>query len=265
MILSITILFILVIIIYWSYINSSRFTITVHKITSDKVKRTSKFLIIADYHGNKHVNHRLLRELWETGRYDGLFLLGDITDRKAKDFEKTKFFLKLFDGGIHKCYVFGNHEKDCQWETELEPLYAEFGFEKMTEQPFLFMTKEGDKIAVYGRDFYDPGVDYVPTEGLNLLLTHSYVEFKWKRKDEIFFDGILSGHTHGGQIRFPGIGQIVGHGFEFFPEFSKGAYLTSKGEPIFISSGLGNSSLPIRLFNPVEVVELRVVPKKPKA
>lgn len=74
-------------------------------------------------------------------------------------------------------------------------------------------------------------------------------------------DLILSGHTHGGQIRLPLIGAVVAPGQGFFPEYDKGIFRIND-TILYIDSGLGNSAAPIRAFNPVQISNIIIEPEK---
>lgn len=63
---------------------------------------------------------------------------------------------------------------------------------------------------------------------------------------------VFAGHTHGGQICLPFGIEIVGEG-GIFPKYNSG-YNDINGMPLIISSGLGYSTVNVRLYNPPEVV-----------
>ena len=67
-------------------------------------------------------------------------------------------------------------------------------------------------------------------------------------------DLIFTGHAHGGQFRIPLIGGgLVAPDQGLFPEFTSGLHI--RGSSImFISRGLGNSIVPIRIFNRPEII-----------
>ena len=66
-------------------------------------------------------------------------------------------------------------------------------------------------------------------------------------------DLVLSGHAHGGQVRLPGIGGLFAPGQGILPRLTSGVY--ARGETrLVVSRGLGNSSFPLRVFNPPEIV-----------
>ncbi len=66
-------------------------------------------------------------------------------------------------------------------------------------------------------------------------------------------DLVFTGHAHGGQWRLPGIGGLVAPGQGFFPEYTEGAH-TAGSTTMYVSRGLGNSLMPIRIFNRPELV-----------
>ena len=78
-------------------------------------------------------------------------------------------------------------------------------------------------------------------------------------------DFIVSGHTHGGEIRLPGILGLGGNGIPLFPlptelgaQYDEGDfdYRFDSGEtiPLYITSGVGQSGTDARLFNPPEII-----------
>lgn len=65
-------------------------------------------------------------------------------------------------------------------------------------------------------------------------------------------DLIVAGHTHGGQIRIPLIYKwVIPCEYDWGP--AQG-WFEVLGNPLYITSGLGEIGLPLRLFNPPEIV-----------
>lgn len=73
-------------------------------------------------------------------------------------------------------------------------------------------------------------------------------------------DLVLSGHAHGGQFRLPFVGGIVAPDQGFPPEYTAGEYYMN-GTEMIVSRGLGNSVIPVRLFNYPEIVCVDLVGK----
>ncbi|GHF95137.1 putative metallophosphoesterase [Deinococcus piscis] len=69
----------------------------------------------------------------------------------------------------------------------------------------------------------------------------------------------LAGHTHGGQVRLPGVGALVvpsAYGTRYAMGWHQGEY----GSPAYVSRGLGVSGLPVRTFCPPEVTVMDLLP-----
>ena len=73
-------------------------------------------------------------------------------------------------------------------------------------------------------------------------------------------DLVLSGHAHGGQFRLPFVGGIVAPDQGFLPKYTAGEYYMN-GTEMIVSRGLGNSVIPVRLFNYPEIVCVDLVGK----
>jgi len=76
-----------------------------------------------------------------------------------------------------------------------------------------------------------------------ILLTHSPEIFL--QADLIKFDLVLAGHTHGGQVRLPGIGALwLPAGSEPF----ESGWFFGQNARMFVTRGIGTSILPVRAF-----------------
>jgi predicted MPP superfamily phosphohydrolase len=67
---------------------------------------------------------------------------------------------------------------------------------------------------------------------------------------------VLAGHTHGGQVRIPGLGALYNSTW-IGRKFDRGLF-DFKGVPLYITAGVGTSIVPIRLFDPPEVTLVTV-------
>lgn len=68
-------------------------------------------------------------------------------------------------------------------------------------------------------------------------------------------DLTLSGHLHGGIIRLPGIGGLIGPDPGLFPKYDRGEYELG-GKKMIVSTGLGTHTINLRINNPPELVIL---------
>lgn len=85
-------------------------------------------------------------------------------------------------------------------------------------------------------------------EGFDLVIAHEPDLFTNLADQGL--DLMLSGHTHGGQVRVPVLGELI------LPylgrEYPMGSY-SRAGADLFVSRGLGTSKLPLRFLCPPEI------------
>ena len=90
---------------------------------------------------------------------------------------------------------------------------------------------------------------FAALSGYKVLLNH-HPEYYPDYIKQLDIDLILSGHAHGGQIRFFGIG-LFAPGQGFFPKYTSGIH----DGRLIVSRGLANNAPPIpRLFNSKELI-----------
>ncbi len=111
--------------------------------------------------------------------------------------------------------------------------------------------------------FPEPEASWQEGSALRLALSHAPYERVLNQATELGSDLILAGHTHGGQIRVPGVGALVNN-TDVPGEYSRGLYkwhCDGKTSWLNISAGLGTSRYAqIRLFCRPEVSILRLFP-----
>ena len=96
--------------------------------------------------------------------------------------------------------------------------------------------------------------DKDPT-GYNLMIAHNptFMDtyLKWGA------DLVVSGHLHGGVVRFPFVGGVISPQFDLFPKYS--GEMKKVGEAVaVVSKGIGIHTIKVRLFNPAEVVVMHI-------
>ena len=93
----------------------------------------------------------------------------------------------------------------------------------------------------------------------NILLAHNPDYFQayagWGA------DLVLSGHVHGGIMRLPVLGGVLSPALRLFPRYDGGLYEEGKSKMV-LGRGLGTHTLPIRVFNPGELIVVRLEPER---
>lgn len=240
----ILIIFIILIFIYFYNCYECR----VFKIKKEKfhLGKSLRGILITDFHDNK-INLEKLSDEVERFNPDAVFLGGDIISRDTRDFTNVENFLKIFKG-YRTLFVTGNHEEENSDLNIFLALLNKYNVINLGEIEYV----EIKGVRIYGsfspKNVLDDG--YV-----NILLSHS---ISYLFRENLNYDLNLSGHTHGGQVRLPFIGQIIAHGYKFFPKYSMGRYKVGKSL-CYISGGLGNSVFPVRFLNRVSITEFEII------
>lgn len=101
------------------------------------------------------------------------------------------------------------------------------------------------------QDFMDAFTD---TETPTVLLAHlSEGLLAYHCLGDWNVDLVLSGHTHGGQIRLPLLGGLYDPEVGFFPKYTQGLF-RNNGAYLVLSTGLGSSTRIPRFNNPPELI-----------
>ncbi len=194
---------------------------------------------------------------------DIIVITGDLVDSNHTNVERAVAFVKEAVKIAPVYYVTGNHE---YW---LDPSENEQMMQGILAAGAYDLDDEAVRIEKGDSSFLLVGLDdqHLSDETLKNLLQEQKNELSIVLAHEPQYlqnyanagaDLVLTGHAHGGQIRLPFVGGIVAPDQGFLPEYTSGQYNSTDTEMI-VSRGLGNSIIPVRLFNYPEVVcvELR--------
>lgn len=198
---------------------------------------------------------------------DIIVITGDLIDRRRYDLAVAMEFIT---GAIKLApvyYVSGNHEAWSEKFTEIKESLTASGVTVLDDKSVKISRGKGT-IGIYGLS--DPGFTspvnssskdstkirkqlsaWSTDEGFKLLLSHRPEFFDTYCKNNM--DIVFTGHAHGGQIRIPFIGGLFAPNQGLFPKYTSGSH-TQNNTTMFVSRGMGNSVIPIRVFNRPEIV-----------
>lgn len=261
-IIPILLLLILIFLIY-NHIQISKIYINRTILNSPKLNKELRLTQISDYHNNYRIDENQLLDEIKSFNPHIILLTGDIIDSKTKDVNPVVNLIERIKAINPRIYfVRGNHEIGCKYEDEFISKLKGIGITILDNENQL-IDIDGEKINICGVGFYINRRDYgkalegIDEKNFTLMLSHS------PNRPIVYSTGledlILSGHTHGGQVRLPIIGAIVVPGQGFFPKYHKGLY-ELENTLLYIDSGLGNSLLPLRLFNRVQISNIIIKP-----
>lgn len=278
-------IFIVVILILISillYIGNNYITTSEYKVKLNNLPSSFegfRIVQLSDVHNKMFgaEQNKLVNEIKEQNP-DIIVITGDLIDRRRYGSKDNA--LKLLEKIINIApvyFVTGNHEWwSNKYESELYDEIKSYGVKILSNEKIeLIKGKEKinliglDDIAKYYKEKSKPYESFIAYANVNetlkalnktiddsdikILLSHRPDLIDIYEKNKV--DVVLSGHTHGGQVRIPFIGGLIAPSQGFFPDFDGGMY--KRAEMILIvSRGLGNSLGPFRINNFPEIVTL---------
>ena len=187
-------------------------------------------------------------------------ITGDTQEKYAEPVNNTLEAFKLI-APLIPCPIIaslGNHDS-LKLADEISKIPHQAGIRFLVNQQIKFHTPKGSKIVVQGIDdpYYYKSYKFGQRNGedLHLLLAHSPQILEEANHNKV--DLCLSGHTHGGQIKIPGIGALVNRA-GVNKKYIEGTwkYKNLKGHT---SRGMGCSSVPIRINCPPEITIIELI------
>ena len=198
---------------------------------------------------------------------DIIVITGDLIDRRKFDLETAMVFVRGAVKIAPVYYVSGNHEAWSGAYSNISQALKSSGVHVLDDTKTTLVKGKG-KIEILGLS--DPDfLRYSYLDGTNTSKLKEHLE---RLSDDAIFqillchrpelfdiyvrenlDLIFSGHAHGGQVRIPFVGGLVAPDQGLFPKYTAGAY-TKNQSTLIVSRGLGNSIIPIRIFNRPEIV-----------
>ena len=260
------------------------FRIQSYRIKTGKLRsgRALTFVMLADLHNKEYGqgNEDLIRAV-KAQKPDGVLIAGDMlvgnTQHSFLPAQRLVLALQEQAGPVY--YGNGNHESRMRIQTEIygnryeeymEPL-RRAGVRVLSNEGTPFESK-GCRVWIHGFEmdlsYYGKfGEQPLKTEALKealgelkskdyqILLAHNPVYFAqyaaWGA------DLTLSGHLHGGGIRVPFLGGVITPQARLFPKYDRGLFWRGE-KALIVSPGLGTHTVNIRIFNPAELIVIRL-------
>lgn len=195
---------------------------------------------------------------------DAVFLAGDLTYHPVpKDIPENFAALANLDAPLFA--VLGNHDVGFPGENLTEPLMRalQAADARVVHNRALEVEIAGNPVIVSGAsDLWERRQDFdfsasLPEDVPVLLLTHN-PDTALTVPDGFSYDLMLAGHTHGGQVRIPGIYQ---HILPVRGPFDRGLhnFPTPSGDRlVYVTTGTGMTGVPMRFLMPPRIDVLTV-------
>lgn len=258
-------------------------------------RRPFSIAVLADMHNEVyHSDVKVLAETIRRENVSAVFSVGDLIVAKGRHCacDEALSLLGALTEEYPVYAVNGNHEVRMRNVPAFRPQFEEYDRKvralgvTMVNNSYVSLNMEGVRIGLYGLELENgyfrknlkDGEPERPRRGrkparkhflkvtdmekligkpsageYHILLAHGPKYFPtyagWGA------DLTLSGHIHGGIVRLPLIGGIIGPDPCILPHYDHGEY-TSGGRKMIVSAGLGTHTINLRINNPAELVIL---------
>ena len=265
----------ILILLYSRFIATNGLNIKEYKVVNEQITDSYhglKVVHFSDLHYNSTIHEKELKVLVDKVnelKPDIIVYTGDLfTEKKSYDKDILINYLSKLEAKLGKYYVSGNHDTPM---NDYQEIMNASGFKNMDNDYTLIYNESRQAILLSGISTCFEGNSNKNKSGMpecdmgiKTAKVDSYLADTKEEGKPIYsillmhepdfvdninlnnYDLVLSGHSHGGQVRLPIIGKI------YTPIGSKkyyDAHYTFNNTELYISSGIGNSGLNLRFFN----------------
>lgn len=272
-----TVIGVVTLVLLWIMLfDSNRFTVTRHRITDKRIRKNCRAVVLADLHNKRYGrdNGRLLEAIREC-KPDFILVAGDIlTAKPGKKLDIALYLMEELAKDYPVYYGNGNHEHRLKLYPEVYGDMAQRYEAGLQNVGIDRLVNSHVSLAEFGLDIYGVELDRFYYKRFRVQhMEPDYLRQTLGRREEEKYtvliahnpdyfpqyaawgaDLVLSGHVHGGMVRVPLVQRgIVSPNIRLFPKYDGGVYREGKAT-MFLSRGLGMHTIPIRLFNPGELM-----------
>ncbi|QFT89434.1 putative metallophosphoesterase [Bacillus sp. THAF10] len=187
-------------------------------------------------------------------KVDVVIIGGDLTEKNVPLERVSENINKLKQLGL-TFFVWGNNDYEIDYH-ELDALLLQNGVKILDNSSYLFESEAGDKLELIGvddlvhqRDRLDLAMENTSDDSFKILISHE-PQIVTKFSKEAGISLVLSGHTHGGQIRIFGFGP-----------HEKGGIKHLSHTTLLVSNGFGTTLVPFRLGAEPETHLIKITTK----
>ncbi len=252
-----------------NWIGKCRFVTRTYEISDERIYDEVRIALLSDLHAS----------LWGEGQSDllaavaeaaphAVVLDGDLFNICGSD-DNTITLLSALSTSYDCYFVFGNHEYQSERADEIRQTVESLGIPVLSGDLAVITVGE-TRVQLFGVDDAHGGEQNTIAQLdaaarlrddslYSILAIHCPNQVE--RNLSYGFDLILSGHTHGGQVRIPGLlNGLYAPGQGFFPKYGGGRY-DFGAQTMIISRGLSKKPYwAPRVFDLPELVVVRLTP-----
>lgn len=260
------------------YLSNYFLVCTEYIVRTSNINSKIRIIQLTDLHNSTFgkENERLIRKV-EEQTPDLICITGDLLNMEEENVDIATNLISKLSSNYPVYVSLGNHELGYKY-AETEDLIDKFEDAGACVLDFDYkdININGENIRIGGLYGYDlPETNEVSrdneaeflsnfqnTKDYKLLLTH--MPYGWYQAGSLDYwdvDLVLTGHTHGGQVRIPFLGGLYAPDIGWFPGREMGLYYSEDMERVMVlSRGLGSTEYIPRFNNLPEIVVIDVLP-----
>jgi len=265
---------ILLSLIIFAYILVENYAVTtvsydVYSKKNKQVFNDYEIAVITDFHNSS--NYKKIIKNIEKEEPNIIVIVGDTINMNDKSFDNAKRLIEGINSLAPTYLVSGNHEIASNITNEFLEFAKQNNVNVLNNKvEKVYYKNSYFNLIGYGDIVYDdPNMRFNVMENdlknlydkiedkkaFNVLLFHRGIFGETAAKFP--FDLIISGHLHGGQINLPFVKEYILQSRFNNTKYSKGLYRIGNSQMV-ISGGLERNFLKPRVFNPPEIVYIRL-------
>lgn len=277
--LALAIIFIVIFFVIVMVIDTHRFVVRKYELQTVKKVPNHRIVLLSDLHNKCYgkKNEQLIATIDEI-KPDYILLAGDIlTAHKGENYDVALDLVKQLTLKYPVYYGEGNHEyRLCLYPDNYGDLGARYE-EALSGTPVNYLKNTHKKNKDFGIDVCGLSIDKKYYKRFkNIKMDTDYIrETVGTANAELFqiliahnpqyteayvdwgADLTVCGHVHGGLMRLPLLGGVISPNLQLFPKYDGGRFDFGM-KTVIISRGLGTHTLPIRIFNPGELIVIDI-------
>lgn len=267
-----------IVLLFDLYLSNYFLVCTEYIVRTSNINSKIRIIQLTDLHNSTFgkENERLIRKVEEQNP-DLICITGDLLNMEEENVDIATNLISKLSSNYPVYVSLGNHELGYKY-AETEDLIDKFEDAGACVLDFDYkdIKINGENIRIGGLYGYDlPETNEVSrdneaeflsnfqnTKDYKLLLTH--MPYGWYQAGSLDYwdiDLVLTGHTHGGQVRIPFLGGLYAPDIGWFPGREMGLYYSEDMERVMVlSRGLGSTEYIPRFNNIPEIVVVDVLP-----
>lgn len=264
-----SILLVCLIVFFCNLMNNRHVRLTKYRFASEDLPKEFdgfKVMVISDYHNSRFYDQ--IGEYMKQTEPDLILLTGDLTELPDNKINNLEKLIERVPENTQVMAVSGNHESEStrydyivhtlrEWNVQVLENEATDIWRGDQHIKIIGLKDPGNATRKIGESkieemkWFVNGCLYDDADCFSILACHRanlYPFFK-----DLNTNLMLSGHLHGGIVRLPGLGGMVGENMELHPDYTYGEYDEGHTKMI-VSRGCDYNLLKMRVFNGPEVL-----------